>query len=120
MHVKEARIRDFRRFTDLIITNLPESIRLVVLAGPNGNGKSSLFDAFKQWITPWIGVEWTRARGHLMPPKARPSLPLSPNLDACGRADHDGVREAEEEAVLDDADRRFDRGSEVVQGKGGW
>jgi len=55
MHVKEARITDFRRFTDLSITNLPESIRLVVLAGPNGNGKSSLFDAFKQWINPWIG-----------------------------------------------------------------
>lgn len=39
----------FKRFTDLTIENIPSTVRLVVLVGPNGCGKSSLFDAFKVW-----------------------------------------------------------------------
>lgn len=50
MHIKRVVVKNFRRFTDLEITDLPASAKLVVLAGPNGNGKSSLFDAFvKYW-----------------------------------------------------------------------
>lgn len=41
-------LRQFRRFTDLTI-NIPERAKLVVLAGPNGVGKSSLFDAMRVW-----------------------------------------------------------------------
>ena len=36
----------YRGFTNLRITSIPETARLVVLIGPNGTGKSSLFDAF--------------------------------------------------------------------------
>ena len=39
----------FKRFTDLTIQSIPETARLVVLTGPNGTGKSSVFDAFKMW-----------------------------------------------------------------------
>lgn len=46
MHIKKIELLGFRRFTHLTITDLPQSAKLVVLAGPNGNGKSSLFDAF--------------------------------------------------------------------------
>lgn len=46
MHIKEIRLLGFRRFTDLTVTGLPSSTKLVILAGPNGNGKSSLFDSF--------------------------------------------------------------------------
>jgi len=35
----------FRRFSDLTIQNVPATAKLVVLAGPNGCGKSSFFDA---------------------------------------------------------------------------
>jgi len=35
----------FRRFTDLKIQEIPKTVKLVVLLGPNGCGKSSLFDA---------------------------------------------------------------------------
>lgn len=49
MRIASVTLRDFKRFAHLTIRNLPASARLVVLAGPNGFGKSSLFDAFHLW-----------------------------------------------------------------------
>ena len=51
MKLKSVHLEKFKRFTDLTIDNIPETIKLVVLVGPNGCGKSSLFDAFKAWHT---------------------------------------------------------------------
>lgn len=49
MRLRTATIRDFKRFTDLTIQNIPESTQLIVLTGPNGCRKSSFFDAFRIW-----------------------------------------------------------------------
>src|SRR5690606_18442486 len=49
MKVKTIKINKFKRFTDLTITDIPDSARLIILAGPNGSGKTSLFDAFNHW-----------------------------------------------------------------------
>lgn len=46
MRIKNIQLRDYKRFTNLAITGVPESARLVVLVGPNGSGKSSVFDSF--------------------------------------------------------------------------
>ncbi len=46
MKIKSIHLQNFKRFTDLRIQNIPETAKLVVLLGPNGCGKSSLFDAF--------------------------------------------------------------------------
>jgi len=41
MKFKSAIIKDFRRFTNLVVKGIPETARLIMLAGPNGCGKSS-------------------------------------------------------------------------------
>ena len=46
MRIKNIRLRNYKRFTDLTIADVPETARLVVLVGPNGSGKSSVFDSF--------------------------------------------------------------------------
>lgn len=58
MKLRAAHIRDFKRFTDLTVEGIPESARLIVLVGPNGCGKSSLFEAFNFWISPIRGVNY--------------------------------------------------------------
>ena len=49
MKIKKISINKFKRFTDLEITDIPESARLIVLVGPNGSGKTSLFEAFNHY-----------------------------------------------------------------------
>lgn len=48
VHIKRLQARGFKRFHDLTI-ELPGAPKLVVLAGPNGMGKSSLIDAVRFW-----------------------------------------------------------------------
>ena len=45
MKIKSIKLKNFKRFTDLTIEGLPETAKLVVMIGPNGCGKSSVFDA---------------------------------------------------------------------------
>ena len=49
MRFKSAAIKNFKRFTDLTVENIPETARLIILAGPNGCGKSSFLDALHTW-----------------------------------------------------------------------
>lgn len=49
MKIKEVRLNKFKRFTDLTITDIPETAKLVILVGPNGCGKSSVFEGFNYW-----------------------------------------------------------------------
>ena len=46
MRIKSVHLTNYKRFSDLLIHGIPESARLVVMIGPNGTGKSSVFDAF--------------------------------------------------------------------------
>ncbi len=58
MKIKEVHLRQFKRFTDLHVTELPEAAKLVVLVGSNGSGKTSLFEAFNFWQSPVRGVQF--------------------------------------------------------------
>ena len=49
MELESALIKDFQRFSNSTIRNIPDSARLIILACPNGSGKSSLFDAMSVW-----------------------------------------------------------------------
>ena len=46
MRIKNIRLKNYKRFTELTIADVPATARLVVLVGPNGTGKSSVFDSF--------------------------------------------------------------------------
>ena len=46
MRIESVRLSNYKRFTNLTIANIPATARLVVLVGPNGTGKSSVFDSF--------------------------------------------------------------------------
>lgn len=50
MKIKKIRIKKFKRFTDFTVENIPEEAKLIILVGPNGSGKTSLFEAFNHWF----------------------------------------------------------------------
>lgn len=47
MRITQLYIKNFKRFSDLLLTHIPEDTRLVLLIGTNGSGKSCVFDAFE-------------------------------------------------------------------------
>src|SRR6266446_4470219 len=49
MRIREIQLRNFKRFTDTTITDIPLEARVVILVGPNGCGKSSVIDAAQMW-----------------------------------------------------------------------
>lgn len=51
MRIENIHIRDFKRFHDLSVTDIPATAKLVLLTGPNGSGKTSLFEAFNFWMS---------------------------------------------------------------------
>ena len=60
MKLKQVKIKTFRKFTNLTVKNILESVRLIILVGPNGCGKSSFLDALSIWsrVKGNMGVEW--------------------------------------------------------------
>src|ERR1039457_4770965 len=46
MKISKLQLKNFKRFTNLTIDNIPSETKLVLLIGSNGSGKSTVFDAF--------------------------------------------------------------------------
>lgn len=51
MRLSSISIKQFKRFEDLTISGLGQDVKLVMLTGPNGSGKTSVFEAFNYWIS---------------------------------------------------------------------
>jgi predicted ATPase len=49
MKIRQIQLLTFKRFTETNIVDIPAGARLVLLAGPNGCGKSSLIEAAFMW-----------------------------------------------------------------------
>lgn len=49
MRIKKVELSNFKRFTHLIVEDIPESAKLVVLVGPNGSGKTSFMEAMNHY-----------------------------------------------------------------------
>ncbi len=50
MKISKLEIINFKRFTHLSISGIPEFSKLILLVGANGSGKSSVFDSF-DWLS---------------------------------------------------------------------
>jgi AAA15 family ATPase/GTPase len=50
MRIKKIELKNFKRFTHLIVSDIPHTSKLVLVIGSNGSGKSCLFDAF-DWLS---------------------------------------------------------------------
>lgn len=65
MRLKSATYVGYKRYTEMTISDIPDETRLVVLAGPNGTGKSSIFDGFRTWHgTNGSQAVWDESYGH--------------------------------------------------------
>ncbi len=64
MRIRKIELKNFKRFTDLTISDIPDTSKLVLLIGSNGSGKSSLFDAF-DWLSkgPYKGIPYGADEG---------------------------------------------------------
>lgn len=49
MKIKSVELNNFKRFTHLIVENIPQSVKLVVMVGPNGSGKTSFLEAMNHY-----------------------------------------------------------------------
>ena len=49
MKISKINLKNYKRFSDLTIQNIPKTAKLILVVGPNGSGKTSLFDAFNLW-----------------------------------------------------------------------
>ena len=64
MRIRSLRLKNFKRFTDLELLDIPESAKLVLLIGANGSGKSSVFDAFGYVSNPAKGLAQSGLDGY--------------------------------------------------------
>lgn len=58
LKIRNLIFKNFKRFTDLSISEIPETAKLVLVIGPNGSGKSSIFDGFEWLSRPSRGKGW--------------------------------------------------------------
>lgn len=86
MKVKNIHLKNFKRFADLSIVDIQPTVKLVVLLGPNGCGKSSLFDAMhmKSYEHAQMGIPFEPDYHHYKPATTRHQNPVIEFHDVSG------------------------------------
>ena len=49
MKIKKIELNNFKRFTHLLVEDIPKTAKLVVLVGPNGSGKTSFMESMNHY-----------------------------------------------------------------------
>lgn len=49
MKIRKIEINNFKRFTHLLVEDIPETAKIVVLVGPNGSGKTSFMESMNHY-----------------------------------------------------------------------
>jgi predicted ATPase len=49
MRIKKIELNNFKRFTHLVVNEIPSTAKLIVLVGPNGSGKTSFLEAMNHY-----------------------------------------------------------------------
>ncbi len=49
MKIKKIELQNFKRFTHVIVDDIPETAKLVILVGPNGSGKTSFLESMNHY-----------------------------------------------------------------------
>lgn len=49
MRIKTVKLNNFKRFSNLLVEDIPSSAKIVILVGSNGSGKTSFIEAFNHW-----------------------------------------------------------------------
>jgi DNA repair exonuclease SbcCD ATPase subunit len=47
--IKKIELKNFKRFTHVIVDSIPETTKLVILVGPNGSGKTSFLESMNHY-----------------------------------------------------------------------
>ena len=75
MRIQSVELKDFKRFTHLVVENIPNTAKLVVMVGPNGSGKTSFMEAMNHYYK-YSGYRDTGDRQYL---NKSGSTRISPN-----------------------------------------
>lgn len=78
MRIKKVQLISFKRFDDLTIDLGEAPSRIIALIGPNGCGKSSVFDAFEQRQRNWVGANEVLEASFYFKSLFTPSFQLTP------------------------------------------
>ncbi len=72
MNINSIHLKNFKRFSDLSIENIPNTAKLVLLIGTNGTGKSCIFDAFElmnnkiKFTNFHVGTYYSKQKGEVV------------------------------------------------------
>ena len=72
MRISTIRLKNFKRFSDLLLRDIQSTAKLVVVVGPNGCGKSSLFDALLHWYRRSVGFGYNSEEAYFRKDPAEP------------------------------------------------